>query len=67
MSELSADQTLRRAPPPRLAKLESKKKKKKALTEDEIRQKLERAERRRKVRKRSRSWCPYPGQVAVKG
>ena len=47
MSELN-EQTLRR-PPPRLAKLERKTKKKKALTEAEIRQKLERAERRRKV------------------
>jgi len=49
MSELSDGQTLRR-PPPRLAKLdEHTKKKKKVLTEDEIRQKLERAEQRRKV------------------
>jgi hypothetical protein len=39
-------------PPPRLAKLEleSKKKKKKTLTEEEIRQKLEKAEQRKKVR-----------------
>lgn len=38
-------------PPPRLAKLEleSKKKKKKVLTEQQIREKLERAERRKKV------------------
>ena len=47
MSEL-AGQTIAK-PPPRLAKLEHKKKKKKSLTEAEIRQKLERAEQRRKV------------------
>ena len=35
--------------PPRLASIELRQKKKKAMTEDEIRQKLERAERRRKV------------------
>jgi hypothetical protein len=48
MSELN--ETVRR-PPPRLAKLEmeSTKKKKKVWTEDEIRQKLEKAEKRRKV------------------
>jgi len=46
MSELNGD--IRR-PPPRLAKLEGKKRKKKTLTEAEIRQKLERAEQRRKV------------------
>jgi len=46
MSEMNK-QTLRK-PPPRLAKLDSKKKKK-PLSEAEIRQKLERAERRRKV------------------
>jgi len=48
MSELDG-QTIRK-PPPRLEKLESRKKKKRVLTEAEIRQKLERAERRRKVR-----------------
>ena len=39
-------------PPPRLEKLamERRRKKQKVLTEDEIREKLERAERRRKVR-----------------
>jgi len=42
------DQNVKK-PPPRLAKLERRKKKKKVLTEDEIRQKLERAEQRRKV------------------
>jgi len=47
MSELDG-QTIRK-PPPRLAKLERKKKKRKVLTEAEIRQKLERAEQRRKV------------------
>jgi len=48
MSELDG-QTIRR-PPPRLEKLcENTKKKKKVFTEAEIRQKLERAERRRKV------------------
>jgi len=36
-------------PPPRLAKLERRRKKKKILTEDEIREKLEKAERRKKV------------------
>jgi len=47
MSELAGQNIAK--PPPRLAKLEHKKKKKKALTEAEIRQKLERAEQRRKV------------------
>ena len=48
MSELDGQTT--RKPPPRLEKLESiRKKQKKVLTEAEIRQKLERAERRRKV------------------
>jgi len=47
MSELSGQAVCK--PPPRLAKLEHKKKKKKELTEAEIRQKLERAEQRRKV------------------
>jgi len=47
MSELNGQTTKR--PPPRLAKLECKKKKKKTLTEAEITQKLERAEQRRKV------------------
>lgn len=53
MSELNG--TVRR-PPPRLAKLEmeNKKKKKKVLTEAEIRQKLERAEQRRKEREQER-------------
>lgn len=36
-------------PPPRLAKLEKRRKKKKQLTEEEIREKLERAERRKRV------------------
>lgn len=40
-----------RRPPARLAKLEKRKKKKKVLTEEQIQEKLERAERRRKVRK----------------
>jgi len=47
MSELDG-QTVRK-PPPRLEKLERRKKKKKVLTEAEIRQKLQRAEERRKV------------------
>ena len=47
MSEMNGQAV--RKPPPRLAKLECKKKKKKVLTEAEIRQKLERAEQRRKV------------------
>ena len=37
-------------PPPRLAKLDKKRKKKKDLTQEEIKAKLERAEQRRKVR-----------------
>lgn len=36
-------------PPPRLEKLERRRKKKKQLTEDEIKEKLERAERRKRV------------------
>lgn len=45
----SDDTTPIRRLPPRLAKLETKKKKKKVLTEEQIRQKLERAEIRKKV------------------
>jgi hypothetical protein len=51
MSELGG--TIRR-PPPRLAKLECKKKKKKVLTQEEIREKLERAEQRRKEQEQQR-------------
>lgn len=36
-------------PPPRLAKLERRKKKKKELSAEEIKEKLEKAEKRRKV------------------
>lgn len=38
-------------PPLKLAKIEKRRKKKRALTEEEIQQKLERAEERRKVSK----------------
>ncbi len=41
-------------PPPRLAKLEGRKKKRKKLTEEEINAKLEKAEARRKVRSSGR-------------
>jgi len=47
---LLSDETPRRAPPARLAKLEKRRKKKALLTQQEIQEKLERAEERRKVR-----------------
>lgn len=47
--EITAEGAMMKRPPPRLEKLEKRRKKKRALTEDEIREKLERAERRKRV------------------
>lgn len=47
--EITAEGAMMSRPPPRLEKLEKRRKKKRALTEDEIREKLERAESRKRV------------------
>lgn len=46
---VSANNTHEARPPPRLEKLERRRKKKRQLTEEEIKEKLERAERRKRV------------------
>ena len=49
MNPASTGSKLPALPPLKLAKIEKRRKKKRALTEEEIQQKLERAEERRKV------------------
>lgn len=46
---VAVDSTGEIRPPPRLEKLERRRKKKKILTEEEIKEKLEKAERRKRV------------------
>lgn len=46
-------------PPPRLAKLERRRKKRKVLTEEQIKEKLRKAEERRKVRLPLRYWIEF--------
>lgn len=55
--EITAEGAMMKRPPPRLEKLEKRRKKKRALTEEEIREKLERAERRKRVS--DRSYLPH--------